>query len=280
MSGAVLTIKPGVRIQFSTAQSSISTISDGGIIANGSAAQPIVLEGISALKGLWSGIYIGAVNAQTSFNYVTFKDAGAGVSSSTAEEAGLFINASPSGSNLVGTVTNCRFENNKGTGFMAAYGAYVTNFGSNSFVNNEKAPLRIDVYGMNFLNNDNTYSGNGYGYIDLYKGHPSNGYTSSILVKKMSLPYRLANGEKINIKDGDLTIQAGVIFQMSAGTEVAIEKYTGMNARLFVSGIASDPVVFIGTEDQNGLWKGIRIGTTGANSITYCDISHAGRRGI
>lgn len=277
MSGAILTIKPGVRIQFSTAQSSISTISDGGIIANGSASQPIILEGTTSIKGLWSGIYIGAVNAQTSFNYVTFKDAGAGVSSSSAEEAGLFINASPSGSNLVGNVTNCKFINNKGTGFMSAYGAFVTNFGSNTFNNNENSPLRVDVFGLNFLNNDNTFLNSTiYSYIDVYKGHPTNGYTNSIVIKKLALPYRLANGEKLNIKDGDLIIQAGVIMQMSPGTEVDIVKISGMNARLFINGTASNPVVFIGTEDQVGLWKGIRITTTGSNTITYCDISHAG----
>ena len=280
IDGAVLTIAPGVRIQFSTATSSITTISNGGIVANGTSTQPILLQGTNAVKGHWSGIHIAAQNSSTSFQYVTIRDAGAGVSSSGAEEAGLYLNTAPSGTNLIGTVTNCRFENNKGTGFMSNYGVIVTNFGFNTFVNNEHSPMRIDAFAMNMLNDNNTYSGNGNDFIDIYKGHPANGYTSSILVKKMSLPYRLANGEKLNIKDGDLTIEAGTIFQMSAGTEVAAENFAGMSARIFINGTASEPVVFIGTENQVGFWKGIKIATSGTSTITYCDVIRAGSTNV
>jgi len=280
INGALLTIAPGVRIQFSTVTSSITTLSNGGIVANGTSTQPIILQGTNAIKGHWSGIHIAAQNSSTSFNFVTFKDAGAGVSSSGAEEAGLYINTAPSGTNLVGTVTNCRFENNKGTGFMSNYGVTISNFGNNTFVNNEFSPMRIDALAMNMLNNNNTFSGSGNDYIDIYKGHPANGYTSSIHIKKMLLPYRIANGEKLNIKDGDLTIDAGTVIQMSAGTEVAVEWFTGMSARIFVNGTASEPVTFIGTENQNGFWKGIKIATSGSNSITYCDVIHAGSANV
>lgn len=279
--GAILTINPGVRIQFVGATSGIVAQDDGGIVANGGQGQGInqgliVLEGVNHTKGEWSGIVIRSVNPATSFSYVHFKDAGSKGIVTALTGAGLEIQTAPSGSNVVSNVYNCTFENNKNFGFIAVYNTIIENFNSNTFNNNELAPIRIDAFNMSMMYDNNTFFGNGQNYIDVYKGHATNGYLDNITVRKIDLPYRLASSQKLIMRDGDLNIEPGVILEMGSNVELNTYNSNTATGRIKALGTASDPIIIRGVEDVVGYWKGISIGTNQTNEINYVNISNAG----
>lgn len=283
--GSILTIKPGVRIQFVGATSGIVVQDDGGIVANGGQGQganqgKIILEGVNHTKGEWSGVIIRSINPLTSFSYVEFKDAGSKGIVTGLTGAGLEINTAPVGSNVVSNVSNCTFDNNKNYGFVAIYNTKISNFNTNIFNNNELAPIRIDAFNMNMLKDNNTFFGNGQNYIDVYKGHHTDGYIESITVRKIDMPYRIAANEKLKMKTGDLTIEPGVVLEMGTNSEITMYDITTSTGRILANGTASEPIIMRGVEDIVGCWKGISIGTNLTNQLTYVNISNAGSAAI
>lgn len=274
--GINLTIKPGVRIQFTNANSGIVVVNNAGLIMNGTASAPIVLEGASHVKGLWSGVELRSQSANTIFNYVTISDGGSGTSTSLSEEAGLFVGTASTGSNNVKTITNCTFNNNKGVGFFAQYNTVIETFANNNFTNNENVPIKIDAFNLNMLHDDNTFSGNGKNYISIYKGHATNGYMQSITIRKNRLNYSLATGEKLMMRSGTLTIEPGVTLEMASDAEITIYDGGTFDPQIIAVGTASEPINIKGAIDAVGYWKGISIGTNTLNELRYCNISNAG----
>lgn len=277
---AILTIEPGVRIKFTGAGSGLLMQDDGGLSAIGTADNPIILEGSTRTKGDWSGVIIRANNPSTTFQYVTFKDAGAGTAVSALDKAGLVLQTSTAGNNSISRVTNCRFENNKGNGLMAQYEVVVNSFYGNYFANNELAPIKIDAFNLNMLDNTNTYVDNGQNYIDVYKGHATNGYQNNIKANKIVLPYRVAANQKLMLKAGEFNIEPGAVFEMGANSEITIYDAASSSAKITANGTLLEPIIFKGVEDLTGYWKGISIGTNLTNQLSYCTIKNAGSAAI
>ena len=283
--GAILTIKPGVRIQFVGATSGIVVQDDGGLVINGGQGQgknqgKIILEGVNHTKGEWSGVIVRSINPVTSFSYVEFRDAGSKSIVTGLAGAGLEINTAPVGSNVVTNVSNCTFDNNKNYGFVAVYNTVITTFNTNTFNNNELAPIRIDAFNMSMLYNNNTFFGNGQNYIDVYKGHPTNGYDGSVTIRKIAIPYRIAANQKVTLRSGDLTIEPGTVLEMGTNCEIAMNDVSTSTGRILANGTALDPITIRGVEDIVGCWKGISIGTNLTNQLAYVNISNAGSAAI
>lgn len=280
-NGAILTIKPGVRIQFTGATSGIVVQDDGGLVANGGqSGGQIYLEGKNHTKGEWSGVVIRANNPLTSFSNLTISDAGAGSIVTSLFGGGLEIGRAPVGSNVLTNVYNCTFENNKGNGFVVDYNVVIESFNNNTFNNNELAPIKIDAFNMSMLNDNNTFFGNGENYIDVYKGHATNGYLDDITVRKIALPYRIGSNQKLIMRDGDLTINPGVVLEMGSNSELNTYNSGTATGRIKALGTASEPIIIKGVEDVVGYWKGINIGTNQTNELTYVLLSNAGSAAV
>lgn len=76
-SNRVITIKPGVKIQFEGADVGISVRGQAALKMIGTAAKPIILEEKIANAGSWKGISLVSTNTENQWKYVTIRHAGA-----------------------------------------------------------------------------------------------------------------------------------------------------------------------------------------------------------
>lgn len=72
----MLTIEPGVIVQFEGSSNGIATEENAGLNAAGTADKPIRLVGKTPEKGAWKGVVFGSNNVANKLSYVTVLHAG------------------------------------------------------------------------------------------------------------------------------------------------------------------------------------------------------------
>lgn len=268
----VITVKPGVKIQFEGADIGISVRGQAALKMIGTAAKPIILEGKVASAGSWKGISLISTNTDNQWEYVTIRHAGG-----SPDKAALWLAGIDTAIRV--SVKNCTFTDNIGYGIYDAddiyAGNHFTGFENNVFTNNTKAALRIRLSEMGSLDSKSSYANNGLKYIEV--GKSTNTSNVALNVKKLDVPYRITKYFNILEK---ITINPGVIMEFTpdAGFQVS---YNSKNATIVANGTAAEPIRFIGyIANTKGLWKGFDMQSSNPEtSFTYCIIDGAGSKG-
>ncbi len=268
----VITVKPGVKIQFEGADIGISVRGQAALKMIGTAAKPIILEGKNAIAGSWKGISHASTNAENQWEYVTIRHAGG-----SPDKAALWLAGIDTAIRV--SVKNCTFTDNIGYGIYDAddsfAGNHFTGFENNVFANNTKSALRIRLSEMGSLDSKSSYANNGLKYIEV--GKSTNASNVALNVKKLDVPYRITKYfsliEKITINPG-VTME----FTADAGFQVA---WNNKNAAIVANGTAAQPIMFVGNvANVKGLWKGFDMQSNNPEtSFTYCTIDGAGSLG-
>lgn len=267
-STKVVTIKPGVKIQFEGSSSGISIYSQAALVMIGTQDKPIILEGKVASAGSWKGINLNAVNIENKWEYVTVRHAGA------TQEAGLLI----SGNNIATriSVRNSTFSTNSGYGIIDTDGFYssshFTGFESNTFNDNSKAPLKITAPSMGSLDSKSSYANNGQKFIEVT--NTVGGVDNDMVVQKLDVPYRVLSVVNFAQK---IIFMPGVIVEF--GTDAGFSNsFNSKNGSIIADGTAANPIKFIGyLAGTKALWKGIVIGSGNPETkFNYCVIDGAG----
>ena len=267
----VVTVKPGVKIQFDGGESGFTIFSSAALKMVGTAAKPIILEGKIASAGSWRGIKLEAINIENQWEYVTLRHAGAGT-----EKAGLYLYGIKS--SLRVSIKNCTFSDNTGYGIYQEdqyrSSIVLTTFSSNTFTNNTKSALKINHAQMGSLDAKSTYINNGQKFIEAYGWNSQIRILEDMTIQKLDVPYRIYDPI---LPSAALTINPGVTMEFTTDAGIFIDSQY-KSAAIIANGTATDPIKFVGYIGQvKGVWAGLS--TQNGNPITkfnYCIVDGAG----
>lgn len=269
----VITVKPGVKIQFEGGDAGFTISSQGALKMIGTSAKPIILEGKVATAGSWKGISIEAKNIENQWEYVTLRHAGGGT-----DKAGLFLSGYDNAIRI--SLKNCIFSDNSGYGILHKDeyfdGIIFTAFQKNTFTNNTKSALKISHPQMGSLDSESKYADNGQKYIEAYGWNSTAGVVvnDDITIKKLDVPYRVSD---IILPKGNLIINAGVEIQFTTDAGIFLQD-SYKNAAIIAEGTESQPIKFVGyLANTKGLWAGIGAQNQNqATKLNYCIVDGAG----
>lgn len=277
-AGIVLTIKPGVTIQFTTETAGIvipdkSTVgsNDGALNMIGTASKPIILQGKTATQGSWAGIAIASANINNQWEYVTIRDAGAGQYNSA-----LFLDNS-NNKNMQISIKNSHFINNLGYGIWDYDNKYAypvsifSAFQNNTFTGNSKSALKIKVGEAGSLDVTSSYVNNGQKYIEVTA---LKALVNNITLQNIEVPYLIENVVSLNQK---MTIMPGTTLEFAQDAGLYIG-YLNAAGSIIANGTAAAPIRFIGsTPNIKGYWFGIELDNADPQIVfNYCNIDGGG----
>lgn len=269
----VLTIRPGVTIQFEGTGSGITITNGAALKMIGTAAKPIVLEGKTATPGSWTGIQLTSGNTENKWEYVTLQHAGGGKYAAgllVADNAYFLHNTQLS-------IKNCVFNKNTGYGIWDFDNGYnyvrtvFTQFENNVFTDNSLSALNITIDGMGKLDTKSQYSQNGQKFIQI---EGSEGLYSNTTVQKLDVPYQIVGIIGIHQR---MTILPGVTLQFYKDAGLNLDAQYKGSGTLIANGTAANPIRFIGYQPGKGVWVGLTLGNNDPEiSLNYCIIDGTG----
>jgi hypothetical protein len=260
-SGATLTVSPGVTVEVKSTRWAGRLTINGTLVANGTAADPIVFTSgwASPEKGDWEDIRFNSSSSNNVLDYATVEYAGAccdyravdirtdsltmtnsTVRSSETDGVGV-TNASP-------TISDGRFDDNGGGAILLSEASFPA-LSALSASGNGFNGVIIDM-GPETIDTDYTWGNNG-------------------------LPYRLAD---------NVTVDQNVTLTIAQGTTVEVKnsRWAGrltINGTLEADGTAADPIKFTSgwASPAKGDWEDIRFNSSSSNSVLdYVTVEYAG----
>ncbi|MFO8151620.1 MAG: hypothetical protein R6T93_15170, partial [Trueperaceae bacterium] len=263
---APLTVAAGTIIEFDQGVS-LFVSNSGSFNLSGTAADPIELRGVEAIRGHWQGVRIMTDSPQNVFDHVVLRDAGESPwSGSALDVAALFM--------LEGRVaiTNSTFTNNAGNGIKAFANATLAAFSDNLFYAND-VPMWLHPDRVGEIDDTSAFSqgdvDNDGQYVKVTFGN-NDAVTTAQTWPALEVPYRVT--DRTNI-DAPLTIAAGARLEFEQDVELIVDDA----GTLTLAGTESNRVVLAGVEDLNGYWLGVLILTESTSNVfSYATISNGG----
>ncbi len=273
--GQHVVVEPGVTIQFDGLESGIY-ITEGSLKMIGNSGAPITLEGKTAVKGSWKGIFYESNNLDNRMEFVTVRHAGSEQSTFYSERCGVALSSVFNNARL--SVKNCTFTENDGVGLLLeGNGATLAEFASNTFTRNSDAPLMLTFNLIDKLDAASVYtltgSENGKSYIRVatYLGGGTYLQENDFTLRKLGLPYRF-NSEIYLYKK--MTVEAGTELEFEQGGKIRVDETA---ASLVAVGTPGAPIIFRGHQNLPGSWHGIYIASSSpGNRLENCIIQNGG----
>jgi len=272
-NNAILTIEPGVTIQFTNNGRGGGIIIKSGstIKAVGTADKRIRFIGAYEAKGTWGGINL---ESKTDNQFVYCDLLNAGYLYRTDCGAMYLVNGAQVG------ISHCKFTNGGGCGLVTNYMDYggvcqISAFDNNVFEDFEGAPVHIgNLKQLEKFDMTSDFTKNKYPYIAIFK--PLLG--DNVTLNETTVPYYFGTGsgnKSLNLTH-ILTINAGITIYM--GDSQAIE---GTAGKLIVKGTAAKKVKFTRYPgDADYYWSYVSFGTGLKGSvIEHCILEYGGRTG-
>ncbi|MBW3671686.1 MAG: right-handed parallel beta-helix repeat-containing protein [Acidobacteria bacterium] len=249
-ASASLTISPGVEVRFGA---STDLVVNGTLDAVTSQAAPIVLTGVTATPGSWSGVRVVAGSA--TLDSVSISDGGG-----CTYCAGLYVE------NGSAEITRSTFSNNSNDGVYVYSGN--ANVSHSAFTGNSRYAIHYGSAQSNPVLLALTASGNGTNAVAIGSGT----MTGSHEWEATGVPY---------IVTGAQSVAAGSTLVIQPGVQVAFLPSTVLqvNGTIGAVGAPGQPIALVGASSEAGSWQGVKIGGTatldfvsisGGGSCTYC----------
>ena len=259
-------IAPGVIIKFTGTNSGI-TVSNGALVAVGTEAKPICLDGSVESRGSWLGIRFNTDNPANEMQHCKVRWGGSdgfGAVQVRGALGGIYRSFCK--------ITFCEIANSSNYGLYTDKNADIV-FAENALTNNGNAPARITTLQLGKLDAASNYSNNAFGHIEVAGEGDID--SSSIDVPKLIVPYMVQSGS-INIGAGNLTILPGVEMRFKPNTRIVVLVAGG--GTLTAIGEPGNRITFRGVQAGRGGWDGIAIfGASIANRFEYCTIDGGGQ---
>ena len=263
---AVLTVEPGVVIEFD--ENTFLTVAQGGgaLIATGEEDNKITFTSSNLEGGIrWGGIYFSSQDSRNVLNQVVLTYGGGSNMTSFADFIDVPANIGlGEGAKL--KLTNSEVSNSGGYGMYVRYGE-LPEFSTNTFNNNTLTGIGLTLTEASIIDNATTFADNVTGDVEVFASTASDNITVNAL-----------SGEAYYFVSGNLTLAADVM--MSAGVEFHMAEDVFItvtdDGSLAATGTAMDRVVFT-AQDADNPWGGIKIASTDSkNSFDYVTITQAG----
>ncbi|MEM6842721.1 MAG: IPT/TIG domain-containing protein [Bacteroidota bacterium] len=271
---ALLTIEPGVIIQFEGQLGGIFTSEGGGLKAVGTSSDPIQFLGTSDNPGTWKGIYFGSNHPENRLEHVVVKHAGRTASTQSGEIGAVQLSRDDESR---AALVNVTIEDNEGYGLFVTDESVLSEFADNTISGNTQAPVGLYFNQLGSLDASSNYQDNDDNYIEVRENEIED---DEVTVPKVNVPYRFVESIRYDITQL-LTISAGNTLEFvsgsglrlgSPGTDCGVT--TGA---LNATGTAEEPIVFRGINEGSGTWLGIGFNSSSPNNkLIYCEISGGG----
>lgn len=265
-NAAILTIEPGATLKFAEGYG-LTIESDGQLIAEGTAEQPIVFTAVLPAPGYWNGIEIDSVAASV-LDHVVVEYGG---SPATSAPANLHLERDGRAA-----ITNSTFRYSGGYGLGLRDGARPTAFAGNTFTANEGVPVRVNTNSLGMLDSDSAYTGNrtASGETRDYILAVGTSVSTNQTWKNLGVPYHFT-GLSTEVTAA-LTIEPGVTLVFPKDSQFQIDDSGTLNA----VGEAERPITFTGAEKSPGFWRGVLVMNNNPNVIDHAIVEYGGAKGL
>ncbi|MFN2395560.1 MAG: PKD domain-containing protein [Bacteroidales bacterium] len=257
---ARLRIDPGVRIDV-TSDVLIRIRNDGFLEANGTATEPIVIKGTSNVTGSWRGIWSESSDFDNVLNHVQISGAGSNNITSGAPRAAVFV----SGNRL--SFNHCTFSDING------YGISVNNTGVQIplencfFSDNQQGAMRITADQIKYIDSETNFNN----HEIVITGTNLSSDSDHTWPAAQNGSYLFSSS--LSVYD-NVTIEAGAVLLFD--NDVLI-RFRGTNGKYQALGSLEKPIVFKGSVEQAGAWRGITIESSNIeNLFQHVQFFHAG----
>ncbi len=241
MPAAVLTVQPGVTVQFQNASGNRLVV-NGALHAIGTVTQPITFTGALAAPGSWGGVFVGNT---------AIAPARAELSRVVLEYGGL--NATSGGQLVVDlavvTVTHSLLRNGDGVGVLASQNRPQLVVQDTAFMGHTRSAVQLDQPRSDMLMHGLSASGNGNDAILISGTTQMYGRRRWVAA---GIPYLL---------NAPVTVVAGESLQLEPGVELQFlsSARLGVLGELKAVGLPTAPITLTGKIKTPGAWPGIDI---------------------
>ena len=259
-------IDPGVVISFGS-DAGILVVDGGSLQAVGTAAQPIVMQGATAVSGFWKGVKIRSNNPLNELTHVTIKHTGSNTLECCSNPlASLFVE---SGRVKLNQLT---LREGDGAGLVVYEDAKLTEYNELTITGHASFAARFSLNRLGDIDGlASDYSGNDEDFFEVYDGN----ITTDLTWQKINIPYLVQSG--VSQVSADIEIEAGtkITFASDAGLLVTNDGFLAAN------GTATDPIVMEGEVAARGYWRGLKFRSNNlANALDYTIIRHTGSQSL
>jgi hypothetical protein len=260
------TLEPGVTLIMAEGTGLSISGDAAALIAIGTAEQPIVFTGESAVRGAWEGIrFDGSNNTRNALSHVTVE--WAGNTDSDADSAAVKLTADSHGVQLA--MSNTTLRQSQGWGLYAVGSAVLPGFEANALTENQLGPVKIGSLAVQQLLPASSYAGNDVDRVQVHTDYVATGATWLDL----GVPYAL-----------DGVLEATSAWTLNPGVTLIMQPTTGhlyiggSAGSLHAVGTAEQPIVFTSDAATKGSWQGIIFDTTEdqANVFDHVVVEYAG----
>jgi len=254
---------------------SITVENNGALVAVGSSAAPIILQGESSLVGVWQGLYIKSNSPDNELRYCTISHTGSGSFDGSDVKAAIRLRQSSLIKILNCTINKSARDGIYIEGFDSDSQNPISVYQSNSISECARYPLNILGATVDVLDGmSSTYTSNTNPYINIRGGR----LFGEHVWKKSSIPYRIEAIVSAGYygDNGNLTLHPGTTLKFVGDAGLCTGDYsTGSWMRIV--GTADERITLTGETALSGAWKGIAFQSTQPqNTIQFADISFGG----
>ena len=269
-ASAVLTVNPGVVIEF--AENAFLTVASGGgaLIALGEANNKITFTTANLAGGIrWGGIYFSSQDGRNAFDHVVISYGGGTNMTRFSDFVDVPANIGlGEGAKL--KLTNTKVSYSGGYGMYIRYGE-MPEFSGNDFRDNTLSGLGLTITQASVVDPATTFANNTAGDVEIFGSTVSENVTVDALSGDA---YYFVSGSLT--LGADVTVNAGVEFRMAEDAFIIVTD----DGALIAEGTAADRIIFT-AQDQDNPWGGIKMASTDSkNKLNYATVTQAGSTDI
>jgi len=268
ISDVNLTIEAGAELEFEQ-DGRLEVDSGGGLMANGTEAEPILFTAVQETPGWWEGIYVSdSSNINNLLDYVIVEYAG-GLSSSNTGSGNVTVGRDRRDARMA--ITNSIMRHSSNAGLYVHSNGPIEGTGNNTYTNNDGAAVNIHNTNAHYLDGNSDFSGNENDYVYVRGG--SSISSDDVTWEALNVPYRL-NERTVEVSDVDLTIEAGAVVEFEQDGRLEIDSGGGLMAE----GDEDNRILFTATQETPGWWEGIYISESENinNILDYVTVEYGG----
>jgi len=251
-------LQAGVNLKFFSGSFFRVGFSDAGrLTAQGTALQPIIIEGVVNEEGSWDGLEYNNISSGTNLlEYVEVRNGGDSIS-----DAGIDVESTTSSPSRI-SFNNVSVSGSLGYGVFMGDGVVVDDFSSVTMTDNRR-PILLYGNHVSILGDDSLYTGNDEDFVYI----ESDTVTTNQTWNKLSVPY---HSETIRL-DAGLTLQPGVDLKFFSSSNLDVSSDGALNAE----GTVEERISIGGVENTQGFWDGIEFAFSRNvnNKLIYVDVS-------
>jgi hypothetical protein len=244
---AHLTIDAGATFAFDF-EAGLVLESNSSIRAQGTETDPIVFTGSQETVGWWNGIWLqDTSHPDNVFEHVVVEYGGGSAYHTSVMPGNLVLGRNLGRSSTV-AVRNSTFRHSASVGLYIHEGSALRESSENTFTLNGEGAAGLSSSGMGDLDAGSDFTGNvGGNDIIIVRG---NDVDNSATWQALNATYQIDGRTRVS---AGVTIDPGAIFAFEQEAELIFQSGSMISAE----GTAAAPIVFTGTREENGWWRGV-----------------------